>query len=268
MLGIPVHTLLGGARRARVRVYASGFLYQEGRHPAEVWPAEAVDLVERGFRSLKLRIGGYPAEEELPLLARLREDLPADVTLMVDAWGSYDAVTAERVGRRLGELGVAWFEEPCPALPAGLADRLEVPIAGGEMGRTATELVDLIDSGALDVVQPDAAICGGLGAAQIVGVAAARRGVRCVPHTWNGAVMAAATLHLAAALPLAARTGDGTAGPLLEYDTSENPFMCDVVVDPPRLVDGCFTVPDSPGLGVELDERALDRFVVDRYTCP
>ncbi|MEV4136985.1 mandelate racemase/muconate lactonizing enzyme family protein [Dactylosporangium sp. NPDC049742] len=265
-LGVPVHTLLGGARRDRVPAYASGFLYQEGRHPADAWPDEAARLHERGFRAMKVRMGGYPPVEELALLEQLRATLPGDVMLMVDAWGAYSAPTAVRVGRRLADLGVAWFEEPTPLARPELTAQLAVPVAGGEMGRTPSEFARLLDHRTFDVIQPDAAICGGLAAARFVGELAALHEIACVPHTWNGAVMAAATLHLAAVLPPAARTGDGTwpggdvSGPMLEYDTSENPFIRDILRVPPSLVDGCFAVPDSPGLGIEIDETTLSQY--------
>jgi D-galactarolactone cycloisomerase len=264
--GVPVHALLGGARRERVPVYASGFLYREGMHPAEVWPDEAERLVRQGFHALKVRMGGYPPEEELELLTSLRQSLPSHVALMVDAWGSYSPQVAEQVGHRLGDLGVAWFEEPSKLIHPRLADRLTVPVAGGEMGRTRSDFAQWIDSGVFDIIQPDPAICGGLGTARFAAEMAAIRGITCVPHTWNGAVMAAATLHLAAVLPFVARVNDGAwpgagvSGPMLEYDTSENPFIREVLRDPPVLEDGCFTVPGSPGLGIEIDEDRLDQY--------
>jgi D-galactarolactone cycloisomerase len=260
VLGVPVQVLLGGAVRERVPAYASGFLYQRDRHPAQVWPAEAKALLERGFRAMKVRIGALPPAAEMALLAELRRSLPDDVELVVDAWGSYAPATAVWVGERLGELGVGWFEEPTHHEYPELAARLSVPVAGGEMGRTRAEFARWITTRTFDVVQPDLAICGGFGVARFVGELAAVSGVGCVPHSWNGPVMAAATVHLASVLPTSARVGDGTrltAGPMLEYDTSENPLMRDIVHDAFDVVDGFVTVPDSPGLGVELDERAI-----------
>lgn len=261
-LGVPVHALLGGARRDRVPVYASGFLYRQGAAVEDVWPDEAAQALRQGFRRLKLRIGAGDPDRELAALASLRDGLPRDVMLMVDAWGAYPVTTALKVGRRLADLDVAWFEEPTHSSLDGLGGRLGVPVAGGEMGRTTEEFRYLLERGVLDIVQPDAAICGGLGAVAFVARLAALYGVACVPHTWNGAVMAAATLHVLAALPAATRTGDRGGAPPLEYDTSENPFMRDVLVNPPTIVDGHMAVPDGPGLGVEIDEAALRRFAV------
>src|SRR5262249_5109685 len=144
-----------------------------------------------------------------------------------------------------------------------LTARLDIPVAGGEMGRTRAEFQRMVQLREFDILQPDAAICGGLRTARFVAELAATNGIGCVPHTWNGPVMAAATLHLAAVMPPAGRTGDVDGGPLLEVDTSENPFMRDIVHNPPSLVDGGFPVTDSPGLGIELDEAALAHYRVN-----
>jgi D-galactarolactone cycloisomerase len=262
-LGVPVHTLLGGAVRKRIPAYASGFLYQPGRHPADQWPAEVESVLNRGFRVMKIRIGLYPPAEELGLLAALVESSPDGASVVVDAWGSYPPSVALRVGLRLGDLGIGWFEEPTHHGVADLAAKLVVPVAGGEMGRTRGDFLRWVTDRTYDILQPDVAICGGLGVAGFVAQLTALHGIGCVPHSWNGPVMAAATLHLIATMPWLARAGDGAlpaAGPLLEYDTSPNPLMEDVVVEPLAVCDGFVTVPDSPGLGIEVDEQAIARY--------
>ncbi len=262
-LGVPVHRLLGGKRREQIPVYASGFLYQEGVAPARAWFEEADRLLAAGFRAMKIRIGGHPPAEELPLLERLRSELPSNVRLMTDAWGAYSQRDALLVGRELGRLGFCWFEEPCaPRHGYGgyerLAGALDIPLAGGESLRTPVEIKELLDREVLGVVQPDIAICGGMRTALFAAELAALQGIDCCPHSWNGAVMAAATLHV-----LAAQAGDATrSDALLEWDTSENPFMVELLREPFVLDDGCYTVPDAPGLGVELDEDALARHAV------
>lgn len=256
-LQVPVHRLLGGACRSAVPAYASGFLYTEDGHPSRSWPAEAESLLARGFRALKLRVGGFPIEEELPALTALRGRLPDDVSLMVDAWGAYDPQGAVRMGRELDTLGVAWFEEPCAPRDtyAGyewIAARIPVPLAGGESLRTIAAFRHLLERRVFRVIQPDAAICGGLGNAAFVARLAALDGVACVPHSWNGAIMAAATLQLLATLP----------GGMLEVDTTENMFMTHILREPLKLRDGCIAVPDAPGLGIDIDEQALRRLTI------
>lgn len=264
-VGVPVHTLLGGATRTRVTAYASGFLYQQDRHPAEVWPEELEAAVARGFRVVKVRLGMFPPTVELPLLERLVRSAPDGVSVVVDAWGSYPPAVALQVGQRLAELGIGWFEEPTNLGYPELAAKLSVPVAGGEMGRTRQDFARWISDRTYDVLQPDVAICGGLGVARFVAELSALHGIRCVPHTWNGPIMAAASLHLAATLPWSARVDDGVVmaeGPMLEYDTSDNPLICGLLRRPLEVRDGQVAVPQDPGLGIDVDEDAVERYRV------
>lgn len=266
ILGTPAYVLLGGAKRSRVRVYASGLLYLEGMSPGERWIAEANELVARGFTAIKLRIGGFPASIEIPLLKRLRQSVPANVQLMVDAWGAYSPADALKVGRVLEENDYAWFEEPMAPEPdhggyAELARDLSIPLAGGEMVADRGYLRRLLERRTFDVVQPDVCIMGGMREVLFAAELADLHGTTCVPHTWNGGVMNAATLHVLAAMPFHARQPESDA-PLLEYDTTENPFMRDVLANPPELDGGYFAIPAAPGLGVTVDETRLRSFAV------
>jgi D-galactarolactone cycloisomerase len=260
-LGVPVHRLYGGALRQRVPVYASGLCYFPDVDPASYWVEEACELIERGFVSgIKMRIGRFDPGHELPLIARVRECLPPSVKLMVDAWGSYTPPVALRVGRELERLGVYWYEEPLPqAGYAGYAELcagLDIAIAGGEMLQSRAAFKHLIDARAVDIVQPDICICGGIGEVLFVADLARLSGIQCAPHSWNGAIMNAATLHVAALLPEPTRV-PGVDVPMLEFDTTENPCMTQELVTPLRLRDGCFDVPTAPGLGIEVDEERL-----------
>jgi D-galactarolactone cycloisomerase len=266
LLDIPAYVLLGGAVRSWIPVYASGFMYEPGVHPRDAWPREAAAHVEAGFKAMKVRMGLFPVKEELRAFAELRAFLPDDVRLMVDAWGSYSIHEALVVGRALQDLDVVWFEEPASPYAdyAGyevLTAALDLPIAGGEMGRTVGEFKRLFDRRALDIAQPDIAICGGLGNAAAVATVARLYGIPCVPHSWNGAVMAAATLQLIATLPAASQV-DRLSALTMEYDTTENRFIRDIVIDPLELVDGGFSIPTRPGLGIELDEDVVRRYAV------
>jgi D-galactarolactone cycloisomerase len=265
-LGVPVHQLYGGAQRAQVPVYASGMCYFPDVDPASYWVDEACALVQRGYRAIKMRIGRYPPEHELPLVARVRESLPPHVKLMVDAWGSYTPPTALRVGRELERLGVYWYEEPLPqagyAGYAELCSGLEIAVAGGETLQSRPAFKELIDARAVDIVQPDVSICGGIGEVLFVADLARLSGIQCAPHSWNGQIMNAATLHIAALLPEPTRM-PGNDLPMLEFDTTENPFMAEELVQPLELREGCFEVPTLPGLGIEVDEARVRACAVD-----
>jgi D-galactarolactone cycloisomerase len=263
LLGVPVHALHGGAVRDRVPVYASGLCYLEGVHPRDQWVEEATSLVAAGYRAIKMRIGRFEPEVELPLVAQVRDALPADVPLMVDAWGSYSLGTAIRVGRELERIGISWYEEPLPQ--AGyqgydvLAAALDIPIAGGEMLQTPSAFKDLFDRRSVDIVQPDVSLCGGITDLLFVGRLAALHGIACLPHSWNGPITEAASLHVAALLPEPTLM-PGREAPLLEHDTTENRFLTELAVEPFTLREGAYVVPSAPGLGIELDQRAIGRF--------
>jgi D-galactarolactone cycloisomerase len=239
--------------------------YHEDIHPRDQWVAEATSLAAAGYRAIKMRIGRFEPEIELPLVAEVRAALPPDVSLMVDAWGSYSLGTAIRVGRELEQIGIRWYEEPLPQ--AGyhgyevLTATLDVPVAGGEMLQNRSAFKDLFDRRAVDVVQPDVSLCGGITDLLFVGQLAALYGIWCVPHSWNGPLTEAASLHVAALLPEPTLM-PGREAPLVEHDTTENQFLAELAVEPFQLRDGGYDVPSVPGLGIELDQRAIDRMRV------
>jgi D-galactarolactone cycloisomerase len=272
--GRSVGELYGGKLRDRVPVYASALSYVEGVDPDERWLSEAEALVERGFRAIKMRIGRYPPAHELPLIARLREVLPAGVRLMADGNAAYTLPTAIRVGRELERIGLEWFEEPIPQLSptqaeyAGyesLAAALDIPIACGETLQSRGAFKALLDARKVDIVQPDAAICGGIGECLFVADMARLAGVPCVPHCWGGALAVAATLHLLSLLP-APTAGPQADIPMLEYDTTENPLRTALLSTPLAPTDGFLAVPTGPGLGVTVDETALNRYLHEKGT--
>jgi D-galactarolactone cycloisomerase len=266
-LGVPIHRLYGGAHRTRVHAYASGMCYLEGIDPKDQWVDEALGLVERGFRAIKMRTGRYPPEYELPLVRKVREALPSDVRLMVDAWGSYTMATALRVGRVFQELGIYWYEEPMLQLGyhgyEALASSLDIAVAGGEMLQTRDAFKELFDRHAVDIVQPDVTICGGISDLLFIADLARLYGIITVPHSWNGAITEAASLQIAALLPDPTLM-PGVDSPVLEYDTTENPFIAGGLREPFVFRDGMFDVPTGPGLGIELDEDWLRRHAVER----
>jgi D-galactarolactone cycloisomerase len=170
------------------------------------------------------------------------------------------------VGRALHDLGVYWYEEPLPqdgyAGYAELTAQLDIAVAGGEMLASRSAFKDLVDRRAVDIVQPDICICGGLGEVVFAAELARLAGIQCAPHSWNGQIMTVATLHIAAVLAEPTRVA-GHEVPMLEVDTTENPCMTEELVEPLSLVDGCFAVPMAPGLGVEVDEARLRAAAVD-----
>jgi D-galactarolactone cycloisomerase len=264
-LGVPVHVLYGGALRNRVEAYASLPGYYDDRGPEAHWVDEALALRERGFSGMKFRVGRFDPRRELPILGRVRSELP-ETRLMADGNAGYSPASALRAARGLQELEFAWLEEPTPQ--AGyigypdLRQKMGLPLAGGEGLMTRQSAHQALERGCFDIVQPDVSICSGLTECLFIGELARLSQVRCIPHCWAGAITLAATLQLAVLLPEPSRL-PGVDAPLLEYDVTENPFRDDVAVGEPfALHDGYVEVPTGPGLGVEIDEQRLRSYAV------
>jgi len=237
-----------GRVRDEVEVYAScGFLEEGGvdHHMARITP-----LTDRGVRKVKLRTGPDWAAD-MPTLRAIRDAVGPDVELMIDASETYTVATARRLAERLAELDVRWIEEP---LPQGARAGIEafvaaspVPVAYGEHMFGAEEAIDAMRRRQLDILQPDASTVG-ISEARRMAQAAAGFGVRVVPHVCAGPLALAANLHLAATIP---------AIRCIEYPPSLMPAWDALGVGPTltleALDNGRLAVPDSPGLGVDLD---------------
>lgn len=263
-LGLPVHRLLGGPLRSRVRPYATGFYRKRSGDPFDYLLAEAETRVAEGFAGIKLKLG-FGLDEDVRLCHAVRRRIGDGVAIMVDANHAYDAVAAIRLGRRIEELDIAWFEEPVPpedldgyrAVKAALA----IPVAGGEAEFTRWGFRRLLSERLLDVAQPDICAAGGLSECKKIADMANAFGVRCYPHVWGTGVALAASLQLLAVLP------DNPPGlhpiePWLELDQSEHPIRMAVLKEPIERKDGFVAVPEAPGIGVEIDRAALERYRV------
>jgi D-galactarolactone cycloisomerase len=245
----------------------------EARAPAE--RAEStLRLREEGFRAVKVRIDRGRFQEGLAGVAAVRDAVGGSMEIMVDVnqgWRMpgdlsspvpYEAVLD--LARRLAELDVLWLEEPLPADDVDGYARLRaeggVRIAGGEMARTPRDLEAFETADGLDVFQPDAVLAVGLLRARELAERVREHGRWFTPHTWTNGIGLLANLQLVAA---------AGGGPYLElpYDPpgwtpEQRDFMLAQPVQPDG--DGCLAIPDRPGLGIELDEEALQRYALDR----
>ncbi|MSP13065.1 MAG: mandelate racemase/muconate lactonizing enzyme family protein [Chloroflexi bacterium] len=264
-LNLPIAELYGGRLRERVPAYGSALSYTRGVDAEKQYPADAIALVEQGFRSIKLRIGGLPLKQDYKVARAVREAVGPDIQLSADGNGAYSLGTAIQMGRMLEELEYSWFEEPLPQPNyAGyevLTEKLDIAIAAGEALQSRGEFKEVIERRAMDIVQPDPCLCGGIRECLFIGEMARLWSIQCVPHCWSGTIVIAAVMHVLALLPDAswART---TETPLLELDVVENPFRDKIVTNPFRLQDGFVAVPTGPGLGIEVDEEALMHYVI------
>ena len=266
-LGISVSALYGGPMRSRVRPYAASGGYVEGEDPAITWPRELDRALEAGFTALKLRVGRDPIATEEPLLRSLREQAPPDFELMADGNAAYTLPDAVRMGRILQELGFRWYEEPMQQRGGyvgyeRLTGALDIAIAGGEGSLSRTDALKLMARNAVDVIQPDPVICGGVGDAIAIADMAALFGITTVPHASNNALGIAASLQIVATLPDDTRS-PAVPDPLLEWGIDDNPNRVRLLVEPVPMTDGWIDVPGGSGLGVEIDEAYLRSVAIE-----
>lgn len=260
--GVPVSTLLGGRFRNSVRAYATGSFKRDGVDRVEDNAAEMTTHRDAGFHACKVKIG-FGEVEDLRVIAAVREAIGPDMRLMIDANHGYDAIEAIRVGQRAADYNIDWFEEPVVPEQLGayreVRARQPIPVAGGETWHTRWGHRDPVETRAVDIIQPDLAGCGGFTEARRIADFASVHGVRVVPHVWGTAVHIAAALQfMAAMVPSPMRTNP--VEPILEFDRTDNPFRQAIVTRPVDHVKGVVTIPDGPGLGIEIDRAALREF--------
>lgn len=264
-LGIGVAGLYGGRRRDSVQAYAASAGYHATRPIEELWPAEVGEAAAAGFGAVKFRIGKHAPDRELPVLAAIRSGVGAGLQMMADGNGAYSVAQSVRVAAALADLGFTWLEEPVNRFRGSqrypgygdLTRSAGIAIAAGEGLERRTDFARLLADG-VDILQPDVAICGGIGEASFVADLAALRGRACVPHCWGGAVVVAATLQLLAVIPEATEI-DGSYGCLIEWDTFENPMRTDLLSTPLTVTGGRVAIPAGPGLGIDVDEEVVRR---------
>ena len=200
---------------------------------------------------MKLRIGKYPADEEIDAIERVVA-ASGPMTWMADGNGAYDWADSVKLGAALDGLGFRWLEEPLPTddylAYAPLARELSIPLAGGEILKSADATEPYLRAGSFDLVQPDVSICGGIGGVLEI---AARRAMPAGSPSRMLQRRDRARSHP----PHPGRDAGPTrcpewAEPILEHDVGENPIRTAILAEPLTLDDGWMTIPDGPGLGV------------------
>ncbi|MEU0797457.1 mandelate racemase/muconate lactonizing enzyme family protein [Amycolatopsis sp. NPDC005961] len=264
--GLPVATLFGNAAR-ELPAYASS---------AELKPPEervetALRAREAGFRAMKIRIDRDRVENGVAAVAAVRDALGPGFEIMVDLNQSWrmagdtspasDLAKTRKLVRRLAELDVFWVEEPLPYhdLAGFRTLRAENPgtrIAAGEMHHSVPELLRYLEHDVLDVYQMDVVLAVGMHRARTLAELAQLKHRAFTPHSWTNGIGVLANLHVAA--------GVG-GGPYFEFPWDPpgwTPERRDFMLAEPVMITpaGELAVPRRPGLGIELDEEAVDRW--------
>jgi galactonate dehydratase len=264
-VGQPVHRLIGGRLRDRVRAYANGW-YQAEREP-EAFAALARKVVAKGYTAIKfdpfgVAWGGMSAAEiglSIELVAAVREAVGPEVDLFIEAHRRFDPATAVKVGRLLEPYNPGWYEEPVASEQirdlAAIGARLSVPISGGESLSYKEEFEALLSARAVQVIQPDPITAAGITEMKKIAAVAQVHNANLAPHNAQGPVCTMACLQIDASTPN-----------VLIQETFEDfgtPLAALITEQPVEIVDGYLEIPDRPGLGIELKEEVMAEYPYD-----
>lgn len=252
----PIWKLLGGGFHERVRAYASSLFAPTPQETGE----RARRFRDLGFTAVKF--GWHPMgqneETDIALVREARAGLGDQVDLMIDAGLVWDAKTAIQRARSFSEYRIFWLEEPLhPDDYEGyrkLSQATDVRIAAGEEESERRSFIELMDKGQIDIVQVDLARCGGFTEAMKIASLAQDRGLPVVNHGFTTFINVAAALHFVNAIPNSF---------ILEFVAEETTHLRNVLTHQQFIAkDGYLEIPQEPGLGVDLSEEAVERFIV------
>lgn len=263
--GKPLYALLGG-KGGRIPAYCSTGEVHDPKRRAE----EVLARKREGFRSVKLRVHDFELEKDIEQLRQVRQAVGDDMQIGVDAnqgwrvalihdaplWNLERAVA---FAKACEQYNISWLEEPLDMYAfedmAELRQQTTVPIAGGELTPGWHEHKIMLEKGSLDIYQPDACFCGITTSVRIM-EEVNRQGLKFKPHTWTNGIGFAVNLHIAAANP--------NRQPIeFPYEPPAwIPEYRDGILAAPFRIDaeGFVAIPDKPGLGIEIDPQALDRY--------
>lgn len=258
----PLYELLGG-QTGTLSAYAT-FPY---RQSIDDLIENGQWLAEKGFDSMKIAVG-TDVETDRHRIRSVASELPEEFGLSVDANTSYTFSEALDVAETGNEHDLVWFEEPIPHTDiegqAELNRRTSVPIAAFQSHTPHYPAVDHLEANALEVYQPALYLCGGVTGATRVATLTEAYNKRFVPHAYGPIVNYAASVHVSAASP---------ASDLIEFaiydETIEDPgrYVSGPYVENQDVIyvddDGTIEPPREPGLGVRLDDDALEEYRVD-----
>ncbi|SHG88392.1 mandelate racemase/muconate lactonizing enzyme family protein [Marivita hallyeonensis] len=260
----PVWALLGGRMTPKVRAYT--YLYPLPHHSLETFWVDpdalaeaAVAYVERGYTALKfdpagpytIHGGHQPAMTDIALSVEMCKAIRAAVgnkaDLLFGTHGQFTTSGAIRLGQAIEPYLPLWYEEPIPPDNllefAEVARAVRIPIATGERMTTKTEFATLLRTGGARILQPALGRAGGIWEMKKLAGMAEAFNAEMAPHLYAGPIEWAANIHLCTSIPN-----------VLIAESIETAFHRDLIRDTIRVENGYITAPDTPGLGIDVDE--------------
>ncbi len=262
----PVSTLLGGRKRERVQVYATGLYFTDKMEGCmeQMLADEAASYREAGYSAVKMKVG-LGIEQDIKNVAAIRKAIGDDVKLGVDSNHAYNVREAIELARKMEQYDLMWFEEPIsPDDYDGyreLRSRMTIPLAAGECEFRCDGFKNLLQNRCVDIIQPETGTTGGITEQKRISTIANTYHVEMTPHNWGTGIIIAANLHISANLQYSpGRLFDKE--PLLEFDRSPNRIREELTTKPFVAVNGYIDVPTGYGLGIEVDEDKLNYFAL------
>ena len=263
LLNQSVGSLLGGVQRKYVVPYATGMYFTEKDNLTKDFEVEAKLYLEKGFKAIKMKVG-LGIAKDVNNVKHLRSIIGYDIKLMIDSNHAYTYTEALELSKKLEKYEISWFEEPVSPefyeQYAELRQKTTIPIAGGECEYLRFGFHQLLKNKSVDIIQPDICACGGLTEAKRIASLASTYGVDIVPHTWGSSIGIHVALHFISnleSLPGRMFSPDF----LLEFDQTENELREQLTFPKLEMKNGKIQVPSSPGLGLEVNEDELHKFV-------
>jgi galactonate dehydratase len=259
-LGMPVHALMGGPVRSRLRVYANGW-YGGAKEPSEL-AERAAATVEMGFAALKFDPIPGPwrsyidrdiERRAIANVAAVRAAVGPDIDVLIEVHRRLAPMHAVRLAREIEPYEPFWFEEPVLAenmeALAQARSKIRIPVVTGEELYSKFEFRRVFETGAADIINPDVCNVGGILELREIAATAETYFVGVAPHNYNStSVGLAATAHASAAMPNFVIT---------EYFVNLDAVSQEIADRPFSVKDGHIAVPTGPGLGIDLDEKAM-----------
>ena len=255
-LGVPVYQLLGGRANDKVRIYVNGWF--AGAKTPEEFGMKAAEAVKRGVTAMKwdpfgknyMNISNAELSTALERVDAVRRAVGDKIDLLIEGHGRFDVPTGIKIAKELEQFKPMFFEEPVPpdnleALKA-VRDKSPVAISAGERLYGRRDYRNLFELRAADYIQPDISHAGGIMELKKIASVAETYYIPFAPHNPSGPVANAATLQLAACCPNFS---------ILEIMYSDVDWRKDVTNEALEYKDGYITIPDKPGLGIEINEE-------------
>ena len=257
--GLPVYNLLGGASRERVRVYANGWsrgnTIEEGvergrKVKAMGFTAAKFDPFPGPWRSF---VDRRDEDFAIDYVRAMRAALGPDFELLIEAHRRFSPAHAIRIGRRLVEFGIDWYEEPCLAdnieLVAEVRRAVPIQIVTGEALFSKEAFFQCLAARAADILNPDICVVGGLTAMLDIAAMAQPQAVALAPHNYNSTLVGlAATVHLSAVIPNFR---------IAEYFVNFAEICAEIAAPGLHVEGGWIDLPTGPGLGIDIDVAKL-----------